>query len=87
MASVLTGLQNKELIARETSPVHSKVPIASLTELGRHVLDGAYQEVIVLERALAESFTPTERDTLCELLERATTVLIRQTPNPESRRS
>ncbi|MDR8411248.1 MarR family transcriptional regulator [Nonomuraea sp. 3-1Str] len=86
MASVLTGLQNKELIARETSPVHSKVLIASLTEHGRRVLDGAYQEVVVLERALAESFTPTERDALCELLERATTVLIQQTPDPESRR-
>jgi DNA-binding MarR family transcriptional regulator len=85
MASVLTGLQNKELIVREASPVHSKVLIASLTEQGRHVLDGAYREVIVLERALGAAFTPAERDALCALLERATTILIQQTPNAESR--
>ncbi|WP_433237978.1 MarR family winged helix-turn-helix transcriptional regulator [Streptosporangium sp. CA-135522] len=85
MASVLTGLQNKELIVREASPVHAKVLIASLTEQGRRVLDGAYREVIVLERALADAFTPVERDSLCELLERATAVLVRQTPSAESR--
>src|SRR3954451_23582678 len=40
MATVLTGLQNKGLIAREPSPVHAKVLIATLTDEGRQVLDG-----------------------------------------------
>ncbi|MEV4000581.1 MarR family transcriptional regulator [Actinomadura sp. NPDC049753] len=85
MAPVLTGLQNKALIARKPSPDHAKVLIASLTDQGRRLLDGAYQEVIVLERALADAFTPTERDSLIELLERATTILIQQTPQPGSK--
>lgn len=40
----------------------------------------AYQEVVILERgALTDAFTPSEHAALCELLERATTVLIQQT--------
>jgi DNA-binding MarR family transcriptional regulator len=80
MATVLTGLQNKELIERQPSPVHAKVMIATLSEQGQEVLDRAYQEVIVLERALTEAFTPAEAQAFCELLERATGILIQQTP-------
>lgn len=54
--------------------------IATLSEQGQEVLDRAYQEVIVLERALTEAFTPAEADVFCELLERATGILIQQTP-------
>ncbi|MFD4945204.1 MarR family winged helix-turn-helix transcriptional regulator [Streptomyces sp. NPDC058239] len=79
MSSVLTNMESKELIRREASPVHAKVQIAGLTDEGQVVLDRAYQEVIVLERALADAFTPSEHTALCELLERATAVLIRQT--------
>jgi DNA-binding MarR family transcriptional regulator len=79
MATVLTGLQNKELIARRPSPVHAKVLIAELTERGQEVLDHAYQEVIVLERALTDAFSPGDHAALCELLERATAVLAQQT--------
>ncbi|MGP8296472.1 MarR family winged helix-turn-helix transcriptional regulator [Streptomyces inhibens] len=79
MSSVLTNMETKELIRRETSPVHAKVQIATLTNEGQVLLDRAYQEVIVLERALTDAFTPSERASLCELLERATTVLIQQT--------
>ncbi|MEU2072740.1 MarR family transcriptional regulator [Streptomyces sp. NPDC013489] len=79
MAPVLTGLQNKGLITRETSPVHAKVLIASLTDPGRSLLDRAYQEVIVLERALTQAFTPAEHSALCDLLERARDVLTEQT--------
>ncbi|WP_433196869.1 MarR family winged helix-turn-helix transcriptional regulator [Nocardia sp. CA-107356] len=80
MASVLNGLQNKQLIDRRPSPVHAKVMIATLTDAGREVLDGAYQEVIVLERALTEQFTGAEHRQFCELLDRATKILIEQTP-------
>ncbi|MCT9005238.1 MarR family winged helix-turn-helix transcriptional regulator [Streptomyces sp. NPDC054766] len=79
MGSVLTNMENKELIRRETSPVHAKVQIATLTAEGQTLLDRAYQEVIILERALTDAFTPSEHTALCELLERATTVLIQQT--------
>ncbi|MFI7129496.1 MarR family winged helix-turn-helix transcriptional regulator [Nonomuraea sp. NPDC050153] len=85
MASVLTGLQNKRLIARETSPLHAKVLVTSLTDQGQEVLDRAYQEVIVLERALTDAFTPAEHAAFCELLDRATTILARQTPQAEAR--
>ncbi|MGX9891365.1 MarR family winged helix-turn-helix transcriptional regulator [Streptomyces sp. NPDC002276] len=79
MSSVLTNMETKELIRRETSPVHAKVQIATLTDEGRALLDRAYQEVVILERALADAFTPSEHAALRELLERATTVLIQQT--------
>jgi MarR family transcriptional regulator, organic hydroperoxide resistance regulator len=80
MASVLTGLEGKELIARRPSPVHARVAISELTRPGRDVVDRAYQEVSVLERALADAFTPAEHAALCGLLERATTTLVAQTP-------
>ncbi|MFF7776682.1 MarR family winged helix-turn-helix transcriptional regulator [Streptomyces tanashiensis] len=79
MSSVLTNMEGKGLILREASPVHAKVQIAALTEAGRALLDRAYQEVIILERALTEVFTPAEHAALCSLLERATEVLIQQT--------
>ncbi|MER5835985.1 MarR family transcriptional regulator [Streptomyces sp. NPDC002130] len=79
MSSVLTNMETKELIRRETSPVHAKVQIATLTDEGEALLDRAYQEVIILERALTDAFTPSEHAALCALLERATTVLIQQT--------
>ncbi|MBD2892322.1 hypothetical protein amrb99_12320 [Actinomadura sp. RB99] len=84
MATVLTGLQNKNLITREPSPVHAKVMIANQTAAGRELLDRAYQEVIVLERALTDAFTPAEHAAFCELLERATAILIEQTPRSSS---
>jgi len=80
MASVLTTMEGKGLIHREASPVHAKVQISTLTEHGRTQLDGAYGEVIVLERALTAAFTPAEHADLCSLLERATAVLAEQTP-------
>ncbi|MER6473105.1 MarR family winged helix-turn-helix transcriptional regulator [Streptomyces collinus] len=80
MAQVLTGLQKRALVERQPSPAHAKVLITSLTGPGEELLDRAYQEVIVLERALSDAFTPAEHATLCSLLERAREVLVRQTP-------
>lgn len=79
MAQVLTGLQKKTLIERQPSPVHAKVLITSLTGPGKELLDRAYQEVIVLERALSDAFTPAEHAVLCNLLERAREILVEQT--------
>jgi DNA-binding MarR family transcriptional regulator len=79
MATVLSGLEAKQLITRQPSPVHAKVLIAALTEQGQEMLDHAYQEVSALELAFADTFTPAEHGALSDLLERATTVLIAQT--------
>jgi DNA-binding MarR family transcriptional regulator len=80
MASVLTGVQHKGLIDRRPSPVHAKVLVATLTDAGRDVLERAYQEVIVLERALTDRFAADEHKRFCEFLDRATATLIEQTP-------
>ncbi|MQY29638.1 MarR family winged helix-turn-helix transcriptional regulator [Nocardia aurantia] len=80
MATVLTGMQNKGLVDRTPSPVHAKVLITALTPAGRELLDRAYREVIVLERALTERFTPEEHERFCEFLDRATAILAEQTP-------
>ncbi|GAB3842586.1 MarR family winged helix-turn-helix transcriptional regulator [Dactylosporangium cerinum] len=86
MATVLTGLENKGLIGRRPSPVHAKVMIATLTDAGRDVLDRAYREVIVLERALTDRFATDEHRQLCDLLDRAIATLVEQTPTPHAGR-
>jgi len=75
----LGGLQAKGLIDRHGSTDHAKVQIASLTEDGRALLERAFREVSILERALTASFSAEEYSSVCELLERATKVLIDQT--------
>jgi DNA-binding MarR family transcriptional regulator len=85
MATVLNGMQTKELIARNASATHAKVMIATLTDAGRGLLDRAYQDVIVLERALTERFDTDEHRRFCEFLDRATAVLVKQTPSAPAR--
>ncbi|WP_155371688.1 MarR family winged helix-turn-helix transcriptional regulator [Catellatospora vulcania] len=86
MASMLTGLENKGLIDRRPSPVHAKVLIARLTSTGTDLLERAYREVIVLERALTDRFTPEEHRQFCEFLDRATATLVEQTPSAQASR-
>jgi DNA-binding MarR family transcriptional regulator len=81
-ATVLTGMQAKGLIDRQPSPVHAKVMIATLTDAGRDLLDAAFQEVNVLEKAFVDKFTPAEHEQLCDLLDRAADTLVEQTPRP-----
>ncbi|MFD8542465.1 MarR family winged helix-turn-helix transcriptional regulator [Streptomyces sp. NPDC059649] len=85
MATVLNGMQSKELISRQASAAHAKVMLATLTDTGRDLLDRAYQEVIVLERALTDRFAPDEHRRFCEFLDRATATLIEQTPPAAAR--
>ncbi|MEU4341710.1 hypothetical protein AB0H00_10620 [Nocardia sp. NPDC023852] len=54
--------------------------ITTLTATGRDLLDRAYQEVVVLERALTHRFAPDEHALFCEFLDRATATLAEQTP-------
>ncbi|WP_406193427.1 MarR family transcriptional regulator [Kitasatospora sp. NBC_01560] len=85
MATVLNGMQAKGLIARNASAAHAKVMIATLTDAGQGRLDRAYQEVIVLERALTGRFGEEEHRRFCEFLDRATATLVEQTPTAPAR--
>jgi DNA-binding MarR family transcriptional regulator len=85
MATVLGTLQGKGLISRTVSPAHAKVLVTELTESGRLLLKRAYQEVAELESGLTREFRPAEYTVLCELLERATSTLVRQTRHPATR--
>ena len=49
------------------------------------MLDRAYQEVIVLERALTDRFSADEHRRFCEFLDRATATLVEQTPTTRTR--
>jgi DNA-binding MarR family transcriptional regulator len=79
MTSVLKVLEGKSLIRRETSPVHAKVQLVTLTTEGETLLTEAYAAVDELERQFGRAFTAKERVTLGELLDRATAVLIEHT--------
>ncbi len=80
MASVLNGMQEKDLIERNPSPLHAKVMVTALTEAGRGLLVHASGEVVVLEKALADRFTPGEHEQLRGLLDRTIATLVEQTP-------
>lgn len=79
MSSVLQGMQSKGLIDRQPSAAHSKALLATMTPAANDLLRRAYDEVIVLERALTDQFTPDEHRKFCEFLDRATEVLNSQT--------
>ncbi|GJF33136.1 hypothetical protein KNE206_58360 [Kitasatospora sp. NE20-6] len=85
MATVLNGMQAKGLIDRNASATHAKVMIATLTDTGSGLLDRAYQEIIVLERALTDRFDTDEHRRFCEFLDRATATLVEQTPTAPTR--
>lgn len=79
MASVLKVLENKQLVRRETSPVHAKVQLVMPTDQGATLLRHAYAEVRVLEQEFGAEFSAAERETLSTLLDRAAAVLARNT--------
>lgn len=87
MTGVLGGLAAKRLIARTESPVHAKVQIAGLTEEGSLLVERAHSEVSVLERSLSQAFSYDEYRAICDLLERATSLLVEQTRPPRPRRA
>lgn len=87
MTGVLGGLTSKFLVSRSESPIHAKVQIANLTDEGRSILRRAHGDVSVLERSLSQAFSYDEYRSICDLLERATNVLVAQTPDPRARRS
>ncbi len=68
MASVLTNLERKGLVHRETSSVHSKVLVSELTPAGHGLLRKADRLAVNVERALADAFTTTQGNDLRDLL-------------------
>ncbi|KJS53685.1 hypothetical protein VM98_23715 [Streptomyces rubellomurinus subsp. indigoferus] len=75
MTTILTNLETKGLITRETSSVHQKVLVAKLTRSGRTLTKKADALARGVEERLAEAFDEAERAQLRELLERSTAAL------------
>ncbi|PRX20049.1 DNA-binding MarR family transcriptional regulator [Actinoplanes italicus] len=75
MATVLTNLEAKGLIARDPSPLHQKVVVNRVTPAGAALLEKADAAALRVERSLAAAYTGTEREQLAALLERAITTL------------
>lgn len=75
MAQVLAKLEQKRLITREPSKLHSKVLVTNLTEAGETLVLEADFETRGIEQRLANAFTEDERTQLRTLLQRAVQVL------------
>ncbi|MEV7602188.1 MarR family transcriptional regulator [Kitasatospora sp. NPDC089797] len=77
MTTVLTNLEHKGLITRETSSVHQRVLVARLTRSGRALVKKADALARDVEQRLSDAFDDAERALLRELLDRATAALRR----------
>ncbi|MFB7907320.1 MarR family winged helix-turn-helix transcriptional regulator [Kitasatospora sp. NPDC056076] len=75
MTTILTNLENKGLITRETSSVHQKVLVAKLTRSGRTLAKKADTLARGVEKRLTDAFDDTEQAQLRELLERSAAAL------------
>ncbi|WP_286158394.1 MarR family transcriptional regulator [Streptomyces sp. CB03911] len=75
MTTVLKTLETRGLIERRPSPDHAQVLITRLSPEGAALLARADAAAAAVERRLADSYTPEERETLRRLLDRATDVL------------
>ncbi|MBO1415510.1 MarR family transcriptional regulator [Streptomyces sp. FH025] len=81
IATVLTNLETKGLIARQPHPWHRKVTEVRLTDEGRDLLGRADARAVAIERRIADGFSVEERDLLIDLLARASS---RLTAEPSS---
>lgn len=75
MTTILTNLENKGLITRETSSVHQKVLVAKLTRSGRTLAKKADTLAREVEKRLTDALDDTEQAQLRELLERSAAAL------------
>ncbi|HEV2782800.1 MAG TPA: MarR family transcriptional regulator [Actinophytocola sp.] len=75
MTTVLSNLEAKELVARETSSLHQKVLVTTLTRTGRAVLKKADAKIRAVEDRLTSAFDARDRATLMRLLTQATHML------------
>lgn len=70
MATVLTNLENKQLITRQPHPWHRNATELTLTPDGQALLDQADEIASSIEQHIADAFTATERTQLIEMLAR-----------------
>lgn len=75
MANVLSKLDEKRLIDRVPSDVHSRVNVITLTAAGEALVLRADDEARHVEQRLRDEFTPEERTQLRDLLLRVAAVL------------
>ncbi|TFH52091.1 MarR family transcriptional regulator [Actinomyces viscosus] len=75
MATVISRLEQKNLVIRHPSSDHAKVLIASLTPAGEAMVLRADEVARSIEQRMAEAFSAEERQQLTEMLERLTAVL------------
>lgn len=86
MGTILDRLEDKQLVQRETSKLHRKVLVVTLTPAGEALLVRADEAARSVEQRLAEAFTDQERGLLTDLLRRATTTLRDQPDRDAARR-
>jgi DNA-binding MarR family transcriptional regulator len=70
MSTVLTNLDNKQLITRQPHPWHRNATELALTLDGQRLLDQADKVASEIEQHIADAFTTTERTQLIEMLAR-----------------
>ncbi len=78
MATTLTNLEAKGLIARTPDPYHLNARHVELTGAGIAALDTADQAAVAIERRLGAAFSDDERKMLIALLARCSTALHEQ---------
>jgi DNA-binding MarR family transcriptional regulator len=80
MTVVLKNLEERDFVERSAHPWHRNVLEIRLTEAGREALEAADERAVVIEQAIANELTPTERETLRRLLSRCIEAIARATP-------
>ncbi|WP_245687123.1 MarR family winged helix-turn-helix transcriptional regulator [Streptacidiphilus griseoplanus] len=75
MTVLLRNLEEAGLVERSPHPWHKGLLEIHLTESGRGALARADGRAVLVERALAEEFSPEERDRLVDMLGRCARVL------------
>lgn len=70
IATVLSNLENKGLVARTPHPYHRNATETRLTEAGEGTLAIADAAAVAIERRLGDAFTTEERQLLIDLLAR-----------------
>lgn len=75
MSTLLRGLQQRGLVARADRSTAGRALPLSVTDAGRRVLDEAVARIAPIERAMAESMKPEQREALMDGLLRCVEAL------------
>ncbi|MHB8295545.1 MAG: MarR family winged helix-turn-helix transcriptional regulator [Acidimicrobiales bacterium] len=79
MATMLASLEQKVLVLREPSSIHSQVLVTKLSRAGHALVRKADRRAVAVERSLADAFAPDEVTQLRDMLGRASAVLTQRT--------